>query len=126
MVKLRSTHCGILRALYDTPRKVGTALATIIESSGAERSVSPANGTFFTYDEIRAIIGGALDTLPTRNEQILFFYANSPHPRNYKAMELAGLQIEPEAVQEADYIHGTVLLCTQAELRTGQKRKEMP
>jgi hypothetical protein len=101
-------------------------MATIIETSGAERPVSPANGTFFTYDEIRALIGGAIDTLPARDSEILFFYANSPHPRNYKAMELAGLHIEPEAMREEDYIHGTVLLCTQAELRTGQKRKEVP
>jgi hypothetical protein len=83
-------------------------VATIIESSGAERPVSPANGTFFAYDEIRAIIGGAIDTLPVQNERILFFFAESPHPRNYKAMELAGLQIEPEAMQEA-------------ELKTGQR-----
>jgi hypothetical protein len=96
-------------------------VATIIESSGAERSVSPANGTYFTYDEIRAIIGGTIDTLPTPDEQILFFYADSQHPRNYRAMELAGLKIEPEAMQEANYIHGTVLVCVQAELKTGQK-----
>jgi hypothetical protein len=96
-------------------------MATIIEASGAERPVKPANGKFFTYEEIRAIIGGAIDTLPARDEQILFFFAESQHPRNYKAMELAGLQIEPEAMQEADYIHGTVLLCVQAELKTGQR-----
>jgi hypothetical protein len=34
---------------------------------------------------------------------------------------LADLQIKPEAMQEADYIHGTVLVCVQAELKTGQK-----
>jgi hypothetical protein len=96
-------------------------VATIIESSGSERPVSPANGTFFTYDEIRAIIGGAIDTLPARDEEILFFYADSQHPRNYKAMELAGLQIESEAMREDDYIHGTVLRCAQAELKTGQR-----
>lgn len=96
-------------------------MATIIESSGAERPVKAANGAFFTYDEIRAIIGGAIDTLPTPDEQILFFFSDSPHPRNYKAMALAGLQIEPEAMREEDYIHGTVLVCVQAELKTGQR-----
>jgi hypothetical protein len=96
-------------------------MATIIESSGSERPVSPANGAFFTYDEIRAVIGGTIDTLPTLDEQILFFYADSQHPRNYKAMELVRLKVEPEAMQEVDYIHGTVLVCVQAELKTGQR-----
>jgi hypothetical protein len=97
-------------------------VATIIYPGGTEEAVAPANGEFFEYAELRKIVGSSLDTLPTKDYKILFFCGQSQEPRNIKAMELAGLAIEPEIMEEADYIHGTVLVCEQGELRTGQKR----
>ncbi len=97
-------------------------MAIIIYPDGREEPTEPANGQFFEYAELRTIIGGSLDTLPTKDYKILFFCGQSQEPRNMKAMELAGLAIEPEAMEEADYIHGTVLVCEQGELKTGQKR----
>jgi hypothetical protein len=96
-------------------------MATIIHPDGREQEAKPANGSFFAYDEIRHIIGGGIDTLPTTDQQILFFCGTNQSSRNMKAMELAGITIDPDAMKEADYIHGTVLLCVIGELRMGQK-----
>jgi hypothetical protein len=97
-------------------------MATLIHPDGSEQGAQPTNSVYFTYDELRAIVGGSLETLPARDFKILFFHGESKGPRNMKAMELAGITIDPEIMQEEDYIHGDVLLCEQSELRTGQKR----
>lgn len=80
-------------------------MAKIIFPNGAELEVIPSNGTDFSLKELSAIVGGYIETVPTKDGQIMVvneegkIHHLSPNP---KATEL---------LKYPDFIVGNALVC---------------
>jgi hypothetical protein len=111
-------------------------MATIFYPDGTSREVSPANGTDFQLDELRSIVGGHIEIIPTRDGRIMVLNEEGKLeglPANEEAGALVDL-MTPERVREmkeewgdaliivgdpdeVDYIAGTVLVCRDDEVK---------
>ncbi len=111
-------------------------MATILYPDGRYEEVKPANGTDFKLDELRRIVGGHIEIIPTKDQHIMALNEEGKLlglPRNEQAGLLVDL-MTPEKIaemkqlygdsliiagdpDEPDYIAGTVLVCEDHEVR---------
>lgn len=97
-------------------------MATIIYTDGKMKSVTPANGKWFTLEEKQEIVGGNIEILPTREGQNLVINEEG---------KLCGLDVNLHAtllyayglvvtkenkIALHDIIVGPALYCTDEEL----------
>jgi Domain of unknown function (DUF3846) len=112
-------------------------MATILYPDGTSREVSPANGTDFQLDELRKVVGGHIEIIPCKKEDLIMVLNEEGKleglPRNDQAGALVELAT-PESLaamkeewgdaliivgdlDEEDYIAGTVLVCRDDEVK---------
>ena len=111
-------------------------MATILYPDGRHEEVKPDNGTDFKLDELRRIVGGNIEIIPTKDRRIMVLNEEGKLlelPRNEQAGLLVDL-MTPEKIaemkqlygdsliiagdpNEPDYIAGTVLVCNSHEVR---------
>ncbi len=87
-------------------------MATVLYPDGTSREVSPANGTDFQLDELRAIVEGHIEIIPTRDGCILVLNEEGKLldlPRNDQAGALVDL-MTPERIAAMKEEWGEALL----------------
>jgi hypothetical protein len=112
-------------------------LAHILYPDDTSQVVQPNNGTDFSLAELRAIVGGAIEIIPTKEPgQIMVLNDEGKLlglPRNEQAGALVNLRTPEDIAElqrllgdsliivgdpdEPDYIAGTVLVCRSDEVR---------
>lgn len=113
-------------------------MATILYPDGKQEQTSPANGNDFSLDELRAIVQGHIEIIPTRDNRFMVINDTGRLdglPRNEQATALAKLTTAQERAKlknslassgirfvdlnppgEEDYVAGTVLVCEPYEV----------
>ena len=112
-------------------------MGLILYPDRRQKAVEPANGRDYRLDELRAIVGGAIEIIPTKEPgQIMVLNEEGKLlglPRNGQAGALVNLRTPEDIAElqrllgdcliivgdqdEPDYIAGTVLVCRSDEVR---------
>src|SRR6266567_3306119 len=118
-------------------------MATIYKADGTViHSVTPENGTNFQLSELHAIVEGYIEIIPAKEPGMILVCNEESKmldlPRNEKATQLAYLftpaslthdmlaardagietmMVDPELLDEPDYISGDALYCKDSEVR---------
>lgn len=85
-------------------------MATIIRTNGKKEDVRPKNGTDFTLEELREIVGGDIEIVPLTDNKIMVVNEEGKiyHlPVNMQATHLHGYEI----------IVGDVLVCDSNQVK---------
>jgi len=84
-------------------------MAKLIKANGEETEVTPKNGSEFSLEELREFVGGYVEFVPTKDNQLMVLNEEGQiHrlPVNTKATELIS-----GVVANDDLIVGDVLVC---------------
>jgi len=84
-------------------------MAKLIKANGEETEVTPKNGSEFSLEELREFVGGYIEVVPTKDNQLMVLNEEGQiHrlPVNTKATELTR-----GVVANDDLIVGDVLVC---------------
>lgn len=85
-------------------------MATILKSNGKRIETSPKNGTDFSYEELKKIVGGYIEIVPLTGGKIMVVNEEGKlyHlPVNMQATHLHGYEI----------IVGDVLICDKEQVK---------
>lgn len=89
-------------------------MANILYTTGETEELHPANGKYFSLEELQTVVGGYIETLRVDDEHIMVLNEEGKF-LNLSSNLQATLLVMP-LLMPHDYIVGDVIVCSDSEL----------
>lgn len=91
--------------------------ATIFFADGSRRQITPADGRYFSLDEMQKIVGGCIQILPLNGEMMLVVNEDGKNLAPPLPVNPVVTLLTRNLIADDDLIVGDVLICSEEYLQ---------